>query len=213
MPNGRISFLAAALALLAIAPVVAAPKTGVSWQLDMRFHDPQRIEIVHPGDTEPTVYWYLIYEVTNNTGRDRQFFPSFRLVTGTLQVVEGGANISPTIYNRVIARHRREFPFLAPPVKVTGLLLQGRENARASVAIFRDFDPNAARFTIYAAGLSGDFQRSPNPAFDRNEKESASNRRHFHHRRTLAIEYELPGDPAFRSRVKPIRRLRQWVMR
>jgi len=198
------------------ALTLAAPQTGVvssSWQLDFKFHDPQRIILRLPGDNHLTTFWYMLFEVTNLTGEDRTFYPSFRLVTDTLQVVEGGADVSPSVYDAIAARHKGEFPFFAPPSKVTGLLLQGEENSRASAAVFRTFDPEASSFTVFVSGLSGDIEQVPNPSFNDKQDESDGNQRFFFVRRTLAIVYDLPGDPTTRDRAAPIRRTRQWVMR
>ena len=184
-----------------------------SWRLDVKFHDPRRITLQLPGQASPTTYWYVVYEVTNNAGRDVQFYPSFRLVADTLQVVESGDGISPTVYDMVIARHRLEHPFLAPPARVSGPLLQGEANARASLAIFRDFDRKADRFTIYAGGFSGQIDRVTNPAFQADREESQDNPRFFILRKTLAVHYDLPGDAETRDRATPVRRTREWVMR
>ncbi len=195
---------------------MAAPRAGTyttARQLDVKFYDPQRIALQLTGDSHPTTFWYMLFEVTNNTGRDVEFYPSFRLVTNTLKVVEGGADIPPSVYDAIAARHKGEFPFLAPPVKVTGRLLQGNANARASVAVFCMFDPEANSFTVYGSGFSGEIQRIPNPAFDLNQKESDNNPRSFILRRTLGITYDLPGAPQTRWRAKPVRRTREWVMR
>jgi len=195
---------------------VAAPKSeslATAWRLDVKFHDPQRVTLRFPGDQHPSTFWYMLYQVTNNTGQEVGFYPSFRLVTDTLQVVVGGADIPPSVYDAITARHKGEFPFLAPPARVTGRLLQGEENARASVAVFRPFDREANSFTVYASGFSGEIQRSPNPAFDTKQKESESNPRSFILRRTLAIIYALPGAPEKRWWAKPVRRTREWVMR
>lgn len=183
------------------------------WQLDLEFFDPQRITLRLPGESAPTTYWYLLYRVTNNTGQDVQYYPTFRLVTDTLEVVEGGNQISPTVYDAIYERHRREFPFFAPPWKVTGPLLQGRENARVSAAVFRTFDAEASSFTIFISGLSGRIERISNPGFDPGAEESEDNPRFFILRRTLAIYYDLPGDPVTRATSTPIRRTRDWVMR
>ena len=193
------------------APRVSADSTA--WQLDVEFHDPQRIRLRRPGDAEETTYWYLLFKVTNNTGADRQFFPSFRLVTSSLQVVEGGTEISPSVYDVIAARHQRELPFLAPPSKVTGALLQGEANARSSVAIFRDFDREASSFTLFCSGFSGEVERLPNPAYDADKSDSKENPREFLLRKTLAVTYDLPGDAETRDLVRPIRRTREWVMR
>ncbi|RME38913.1 MAG: hypothetical protein D6788_06455, partial [Planctomycetota bacterium] len=156
---------------------------------------------------------YMLYEVINRTGRDVDFLPSIELVTDTLQVVQAGAEIHPRVYDLIRQRHRKEFPFLRTPYEVTGRLLQGEENARASVAVFRDFDATASRFTIYASGFSGRMQRKPNPEFDRSRGESPDNPPYFVLRRTLAIVYDLPGDPQTRHQAKPVRRTRTWVWR
>ncbi len=220
--NIRCMAASAVLVLYGVASALlagtdpAAPKRGwraTAWQLNVKFHDPQRITLRLPGDRHATTFWYMLYEVTNNTGRDMEFYSSLRLVTDTLKVVEGGADISPSVYDAVAARHKQEFPFLAPPAKVTGLLLQGEENSRASVGVFRMFDKQASGFTIYASGFSGDVQRIANPAFDTKRRKSTDNQRFFILRRTLAITYDLPGDPDTRWRATPVRKTREWVMR
>lgn len=216
MYSQRNMVIGAVLTAFVAVSAVAAPKTGygtTSWQLEVEFHDPQRLNLRLPGETAPRTYWYMLYRATNATGKDRAFFPSVRLVTDTLQVVEAGANISPHVYDFIIARHKREYPFLVPPAKATGLLLQGKENGRASVAVFAAIDPQASSFTIYAGGFSGEMLRIPNPAFDPKQDASETNERFFVLRRTLATKYDLPGDPATRDNARPIRRTREWVMR
>lgn len=188
------------------------PRTPSS-QLDFQFHDPQRITLQLPGDPSPTTYWYLLYTVTNNTGKDVQFFPSFRLVTNTLEVVEGGSGIHPRVYDAIAARHHDEYPFFETPARATRLLLQGEENARTSAAVFRTFDPEASSFTIFVSGLSDKVKRVANPGFDPKKDESDDNPRAFYLRRTLAIAYNLPGDAQTRSQAAPVRRKREWVMR
>lgn len=198
-------------------PGGAAPQAEIfstKWQLDFAFHDVQRISLVLPGDSQPTTFWYLLFEAANLTGRDVEFYPSFELVTDTLQVVEGGANISPSVYDAIAARHKNEFPFFVPPARITGALLQGRENARASAAVFRTFDSSAARFTVYVSGLSGELVRVSNPApVDPGVVSTEPMADSFILRRTLAIVYDLPGDSTTRANAQPIRRSREWVMR
>ena len=195
---------------------LGAPEASIAtteWQLHFEFHDPQRITLTLPGDSQPTTFWYVVYQATNDTGQDVEFYPSFRIVTDTLKVVEGGADISPSVYDAIFARHKRQYPFIAPSAKVTGLLLQGEGNARASVAVFRMFDREASGFTLYVSGLSAELARVANPAFDSDKEESEANPRFFVLRRTLAVAYDLPGDPNTRYQTTPVRRNREWVMR
>jgi hypothetical protein len=205
--------LAWVLSGLTARALAETPQVKKSWLLDIRFYDPQRITLTLPGDKQQTTFWYMLFEVINDTGQDVEFFPSFRLVTNTLQVVEGGAGISPSVYDAIFARHKVDHPFLAHPSKITGPLLQGADNRRASVAVFRMFDKEADSFTIYIGGLSGEIARVNNPGFDETKEESKANPRFFILRRTLAITYDLPGDAATRILAKPIRRSREWVMR
>ena len=214
----RIGVSVCAVVMVAVgSAAVAAPRAGLiasTWDLDLEFHDPQRVTLKLPGDQHETTFWYMLYRVTNSTGQDVEFYPSFRLVTNTLGVVTGGDDISPSVYDAIAARHVKEFPFFALPTKVTGPLLQGEENARSSVVVFRTFDDHASRFTVYIGGLSGDIVRVKNPQTsapqgDQKSEQSASA---FLLRRSLAIVYDLPGDPKTRQIAKPVRVSREWVM-
>ncbi|MHC4610873.1 MAG: hypothetical protein ACYS7M_11070, partial [Planctomycetota bacterium] len=87
------------------------------------------------------------------------------------------------------------------------------DNRLTSAAVFRNFDPEASHFTIYVGGLSGELARLSNPAVDPLKAESDKNSRSFVLRKTLAIEYDLPGDSRTRARAVPTRVKRDWVMR
>ncbi len=208
--------LAVAVVCVAFASLTgAAPKPDPgsrSWQLDITFHDPQRITIAVPGQGEVT-YWYMLYTATNNTGQDVQFFPSTTLVTDQLEAVVAGEEVHPRAYDYIAARHKKEYPFFAKPSDVTGLLLQGRANARTSAAVFKTFSDEADGFTVFTAGLSGEITRVANPSFDKSMLETSENPRAFVLRKSLAIIYDLPGDKETKSSAEPIRRTREWVMR
>lgn len=193
------------------AQTVVNESLSEKWQLDLAFHDPQRL-IVHQGGEEKT-YWYLLFTVTNDTDRDVRFFPSFTLVTDSLETVNGGENAHPKVYDLIKARHAKEYPFFAPPTKITGPILRGEANARTSAAVFQDFDPEANEFTIYISGLSNELKRITNPAFDPKKEISEDNPQFFILRKTLALTYELPGDPDTRRHANPVRLRREWVMR
>lgn len=200
----------------AATPVSAAPEPSVvpkSWALEFEFFDPQRISVVLPGETAPTTFWYVLYTVTNPGDREVLFYPQFDLVTDTLEVVRGGDNVSPSVFDAIRARHHKLHPFLVAPLKVSGKLLRGADNARTSVAIFRGIDPGASHFTLYVAGLSGEVARVRNPRFDPARPATEQNPQFFTLRKTLAIEYDLPGDVASRKEARPIRGRRSWVMR
>ncbi|HEY3246310.1 MAG TPA: hypothetical protein VGM03_23445 [Phycisphaerae bacterium] len=209
-----LSCAAVTLALAGLGQGAPVPRLAPTrWELDFAFRDPLRITVTLPGDQHPTTFWYLLFTVTNNSGQDVEFYPTFDIVTDTLQTVEGGADISPRVQDAIRERHKSEYPFFVDPTKLSGKLMQGEDNARTSCAIFRTFDPQASRFTIYIAGLSGEIQRQRNVGFDPKQPESEKNPKFFTLRKTLAMTYELPGDPQTRKDATPARVNREWVMR
>lgn len=53
---------------------------GDVWSLDFRFKDPRIVKVHVPGKGT-RLYWYLWYQVINRTGKPRDFYPIFELVT------------------------------------------------------------------------------------------------------------------------------------
>ena len=85
-------------------------------------------------------------------------------------------------------------------------------------------------FSIFVAGLSGEAYAVKNPAFDPQSKENSSveleirpggpakasfpsNPKLFTLRKTLQIDYTLPGSAEARGLVDPVRSRVRWVMR
>jgi len=202
--------------LAGAAELAAAPQPSVAahnWQLDFDFEDIRRIDVVLPGDRRPTTFWYLLYTVTNHSGKDVDFYPTFELVTSSLQVVTAGDGISPTVHDAVAALHQKLHPFFRDPSQVSGRLLQGPDNARTSAAVFRDFDPAANAVMVFVGGLSGEIVSVVNPVFDPDREENAENPRFFPLRKTFVIHYDIPGDLRTRQEAPPLRRATDWVMR
>jgi hypothetical protein len=189
------------------------PLASSAWNLHFKFHDPQRLSVVEPGKTQPTVYWYMLYTVENQADQELFFYPEFQIVTDTLQVVNSGTGVSPEAYEAVFRRANN--PLLLPPEKIAGRILRGKDRARHGVAIWKDFDPRAKAFTVHVSGLSGEVMRWRNPAFNPEKAESPKNQRYFLLRKTLAVPYTLPGSEAARSQSIPRRDVegQKWVMR
>lgn len=202
--------------LLGVAAGEAAPEPSIvpkTWELKFRYRDPERIAVMIPGRSEPVVYWYMLYTVQNDTDEARDFYPTFTIVTDTLNVVESEIGVSPEAFRAV--KRRWEDPLLLPPSQINGKLLVGEDRAKRGVAIWPDFDPKAREFTVYVAGLSGETTRIANPAFDADKPVGPRNPRVFIVRKTLEIPYRLPGGGEDRARAVPQRLSRepQWVMR
>ena len=200
------------------APVVYAsvPKPSIAprtCELKFRYHDPQRVAVMLPGQSRPTVYWYMLYTIENPGKREVGFYPHFEMVTDTLQVIPSEVSISPEAF-RAIARHSGN-PLMVPPEQAVGRLLRGKDQMRQSVAVWRDFEPKARSFTIYVAGLSGESISVKNPAFQADKPESPENKRYFLLRKTLAIPYVFPGTPEGHFQAMPQRLAdkQEWILR
>ena len=186
---------------------------SLAWNLNLRFQDPQRLSVMLPGESAPTVYWYMLYTVDNPSDREIDFYPSFEVVTDKLEVIRADRGVSPEAYQAVYRRARD--PLLLPPEKIAGRILRGKDQARHGVAIWKDLEPRAKGFTVYVGGLSGESTRWKNPAIDPGKPEGPGNQRYFLLRKTLAIPYSLASSEASRSIAVPQRlaEKQSWVMR
>lgn len=187
--------------------------TPAAWALRFTYHDPQSIHLRLPGDPYESTFWYVLYSVTNDSGEEVLFYPTFDIVAEDLSVVEGGANISPSVYEAIKARHRKTHPFFVNPSEVYGPLPQGEDHARSSAIAFRLPAPGVNHFTLYVGGLSGDIVKTRNLRFNREAGECPANLQFFTLRKTLAVSYELPGDATTRAAGRPKRVKEEWVMR
>lgn len=199
----------------------------IAWELKFTFLDPQRIEVQLPGCEQPEVYWYMVYTVTNTSSRSQRFFPTFQIVTEDLQVFDTDMGINLLVFDAIRQRHKLTHKYLVAPTKAIGALLTGDDNARESVAIWRQIDLSLNSFSVYVGGLSGETQLLRNPVHDPNRLKITSvigpdgrqlvqrclNPRYFTLRKTLAIRYTLPGSPGERPATVPERHAVGWLMR
>ncbi len=205
------------LALLAFAiPAAAAPTPALvpppgTWQLEVEFHgDPQRIEILLPGDAKPKIYWYLLYTIINNTGQDLDFYPEFYLYTDTFKLYNADINPRKEVFDQIHSRYEKNIPLLEHPSKITGKILQGKDNARDSVAVFEEFDPQAKKAYIFIAGLSNETAPVQYPV---SGGEDGKKIKEVLLRKTLMLEYHVPGDAITPEKRVMLYRNRQWIMR
>ena len=209
-------------------PAHAAPKPALvapagTWQLDLELHgNPQQITITLPGSTEPTTCWYLLYTITNKTGQDIVFYPQFELFTDTFKLHRAGVNVRRPVFEAIRSRYASTIPLLEPASMITGQaglgqakgILQGADNARDSVAIFQDFDPNAAVVRLFVAGLSNETVKVTPPARLKNPDDTAADSdQQFLLRKTLMLQYQVVGDIYQPGNRVLLYRNRSWVMR
>ena len=193
----------AGLAMLASVAAWGYPRPGASprnWQLDFKFGPLKMVRLSRPGGKIRT-FWYLPYTVTNNTGRDVDFYPRCHLFTDTGRLFETPKGVDALAYPDIAELLGRKL--LEEELFVRGKLLQGEENARESVIILRDFDPKAISFKLFISGLSGEAAWATDPMTGRKHPLV----------KTLQLSYALGGDRF--SSVKLTAQLKdeEWIMR
>lgn len=204
-----------------IGLAIAGPRPAeapIAWELDIHIYDVARpILVTLPGDDEPTVFWYLRYMVTNDTGQDREFTPVIDLATNTGQVLRIGTDTPPLVYEQIKGLYHQ--PLLNDLPAMAGQLLQGEDNAKDGVAIWPDFDHEAGQIDIFISGLSGETTvvQLPNPidqvTIDVDGNEVIEQVTEVVLRKTLELTFALPGEAASRL-FTPARLVsREWVMR
>ena len=192
---------------------MAAPKPAIlqrpgQWTAEVKFEHPQQI-VVPWGAGGQSRFWYMILTVTNRTGRDVEFYPKCDLMTDTFQVLPAGAGVPPVVIQQIQQLHGAVYPFLEPLEKVDSRILQGEDNAKEIVIVWRDFDPQAASFKVFVGGLSNETAIVPHPvAVDQSGQPVQ-----VFLRKTLQLNYSLQGDPALRPSVETVYTGQNWIMR
>jgi hypothetical protein len=206
-------FLAFGVMALGIkaAPEPSRAVVPGNWHIDIMLHgQPHLLSLALPGEKVRRNYWYLIYTVTNNTGKEVKFYPQFELLTDTFKLHRSEKRVSRQVFDTIKRQYAGTVPFLESQDQVTGILLQGEDNARDSVVIFEDFDPNATCVSIFASGLTNEIVKVKHPT--RLDPATAMPEDVLL-RKSLALDYKVSGD-----RLKPAERAmlyrdRKWIMR
>ena len=120
------------------------------WQLtldtgDLRFY----------RDSESGIgYWLLDYEVTNETKSDRQWIPSFDLVTDQGEIIPDGDGVPRKVQLDLLKRFKD--PLMVAQSDASGPILQGEENAIRGLLIWKAGSEKVREVQVFASGVSGD---------------------------------------------------------
>ncbi len=196
-------------ALCVAAPEPAMLQTGDQWTLNIKYENPEQIEIKLPGDKHPMRFWYLIVTLTNKTGRDADFYPKCELMTDTYQIIPAGKFVPDAVFEQIKKRHRGQYPLLESLEKKGNKILQGDDNAQDIAIVWHDFDPAAKGIKLFLSGLSNETAVIDSPL----AKDQAGNPEKIYLRKTLELNYSLGGDPTFRSDAKLVFKSKSWIMR
>jgi hypothetical protein len=134
-------------------------RVPISWELAFRHGNLERVFVTIKGKDE--AFWFMRYTVTNNTGKDILFTPSFELGAETGTVLEAFKNVPNTVFEKIKTNFNN--PLLISPNDIHGRLLQGEDNAKDGVVMFPALDPEARNFRLFVMGLSGETVDVENP--------------------------------------------------
>ena len=158
------------------------------WTLDFKHTG------LHYVSVDGAVVAYTTYEVTNNTGAERKFFPIFRVETDTKQITYAMA--SPTALAAVRIKHGVQ---LMDINQIGGSIKVGE--TKRGVAIFHRLDPVADHVHLYISGLTDAFRY-----------QDETNRQGFQ-RRVWYIHWFRPGDGANRPEDRTDTQDDGWIWR
>jgi hypothetical protein len=124
------------LGLVASATAQAAPEPSPvpkRWQLNYE-PGPLRLIYLDVGGERDRPFLYLTYKVTNNSGQDLLFAPSFELATSEGHLLRSGRDV-PVEATRAIL-DALENPLLEDQIGIIDTLLQGPENAKQGLVVW-----------------------------------------------------------------------------
>jgi len=185
------------------------PAVG-DWTLNVTFDGPRQITLALPGHAEPQRFWYLILTLTNDsTVGDAPFYPSCQLVTDTFKVLDAGVGVPRAAFEAIRLRHQSRYPFLEWVDDVDHRILQGEDNTRDVVVIWRDFDTRAKQVAFYIAGLSNETVAIDHPI----QRDAQGCPEKVLLRKTLALRFYTGGEGRLRSLATLTFQDKSWVMR
>jgi len=166
-----------------------------SWELTFESRPPRVMSLVE----EDTLvnYTYVIYQVTNNTPQEIDFYPTFEIETDDGSVHR--AQLFPDIAARLAERFGKD---ILNTSKIAGIIKPGE--TKRGVATFKDVDTGSDKLNVYVGGLSGDLKV---------EREKTDGERVVTLYRTFKSVYYRPGDE-FDVEIDPvILESSEWVWR
>ena len=185
----------------ALAPVAsAAPVVGtVAPPKELDF-TPSELRLFKDPDTGKH-YWYMTYDVVNNTGKEVRFAPRIDLVFDHGHILAQGEGVSSGVVRQI-----KKFlgnDLLEDQFEILGEVLPGKEHAKTGLVIFQAQDLEPTELTVMVQGLSRETEKKPNPKTG--EPVTL--------RKTVRVDYLVPGDPKPRgSTTYPIVN-REWIFR
>lgn len=189
-------------AVLAVAP--EPDPVPRRWQLDLTLGELRAITI-DAGNKGAKTYLFQTYKVTNNSGEDVLFAPTFELSHSDGSPMRSGRDVPAEVTRKILGLIGN--PLVQDQISILGVLLQGAANAKEGVVVWGLPDHDAPELSVYAAGFSGEMRTIE--VKDATTKEM----RKVILRKTLMAKYRNPGELRGDT-TRPLDRIEErWVLR
>jgi hypothetical protein len=99
-------------------------------------------------------YFYFTYTVTNTSGKDMLFTPSFDMCNDKGDVVRSGRDVPAAVTKAILDSLDNEL--LEDQISIVGTLLQGEGNAKEGLVVWPAPTLRFSELEIYGAGFSGE---------------------------------------------------------
>jgi len=206
MPTVRVSVLSsvAAIAVSVTAFAITAPASVCAAALaplasrDLDF-TPSALRLFKDPESGKH-YWYMTYDVVNNTGQDQRFAPRIEMLTDEGHVVRQGDGVPGSVSKQIMKYLGNEL--LEDQFEILGEVLQGKEHAKSGLVVFAVVDLDAidkkvaprvhddqnldhTELSIFVQGLSRETKKVEHPKSGEPVTQ----------RKAWRIDYLVPGNP------------------
>lgn len=188
----------------ALSAVPEPQPVPVRWEFEFR-PDALRLARLATEGEAPSWYAFMTYRVTNTSGQDRMLAPLLELATDKGHVVRSGRGVPPQITQSIMGM--LDDPLLLDQLSIVSTLLQGTENTRRGLAVWKLPDITADEIKIFATGFSGESE-----AFFITDPDSGERVRKVL-RKSRMLRYDLPGVVTEQSSPTPDLRETRWILR
>lgn len=204
---GLLFALTVAISAVCLAQAPKPSPYPTSWEFKFT-HGPLRRVVVNVPGTGPKPFWYMTYNVMNNTNQERIFLPTFNMMTKDGKLHRSDRNIPGVVFD--VIKQREKIRFLEPYPAIAGELRLGDDQARDGVAIWPEPMPEMGTFSIFAENLSGEAIVYKDA---KGQEVKNAEGKPVILRKTLRIDYLIRGDEVYPGEDRVVETGKEWVMR
>ena len=146
-------------------------------------------------------YWYFTYAITNRTGGDQLWVPSFVLYNDVGEILASGSDVPDHVEQSILALLGDEL--LETQDEIIGDIYQGKEHAKDGLVIWLAESTHVNEMSMFIGGMSGETARVTNPATGQE----------IILRKTLERDYLVRGNALARGSKPAELVAQQWVLR